>query len=77
MKKEKAELEKVNRMRRQGMKCEKGKIIDESWNIQVRDDSLRKIFENQLAKPMVRLLNGQLSKWSNELTNFMYHLLLN
>ncbi len=58
-KKEKVKLEKVSRMKRQGMKCEKGKFIDESWNIQVRDDSLRKIFENQLAKPMARLLNGQ------------------
>jgi hypothetical protein len=45
-KKEKVELEKVSRMRRQGMKCEKGKIIDESWDIQVRDDLLKKIFEN-------------------------------
>lgn len=77
MTKEKVELEKVSCMRRQGMKCEKGKIIDESWNIQVKDDSLRNIFENQLAKPMVRLINGQPSKWSKKLTNFMYHLLLN
>jgi hypothetical protein len=70
-------LEKVNHMRRQRLKCEKGKIIDESWNIQIKDDSLRKIFENQLAKPMARILNGQPSKWSKKLTNFMYHLLLN
>lgn len=33
--KKKAELEKVSHMKRQGIKCEKGKIIDESWNIQV------------------------------------------
>jgi hypothetical protein len=77
MKNEKAKLEKVNHMRRQRLKCEKGKIIDESWNIQIKDDSLRKIFENQLAKPMARILNGQPSKWSKKLTNFMYHLLLN
>jgi len=62
MKKEKAKFERVSHMRRQGMKCEKGKIIDESWNIQIRDDSLRKIFENQLTKPIARLLNGQPSK---------------
>jgi hypothetical protein len=77
MKKEKANFEKVSRMKIQGMKCEKEKIIDEQWNIQVRDDSLMKIFENQLAKPMARLLNGQPSKWSKKLTNLMYHLLLN
>ncbi len=65
--KKKAELEKVNHMKRQGIKCEKGKIIDESWNIQVRDDSLRKIFENQLTKPMARLLNGkQVVKRANQ-----------
>lgn len=65
-KKKKVELEKVSHMKRQGIKCEKGKIIDESWNIQVRDDSLRKIFENQF-KPMARLLNGkQVVKKANQ-----------